>query len=248
MPLRSDAPDLAVDELKRRARRRLVGAIILALAAAVILPMLLESDPKPLGDEVSIRIPPVDNGRFVNPLAPDKGRENAVPGPQDSKPEPKPGAVITPKKSIAEAERRVLGQSAIQTPAANPRAAAPSATTTTPEPPPSATSVPAPTVAPPPPSTDASIAKADVPAPPASQTGGAFAVQVGAYADTKVAADLVATLKSAGYATYTEAVATTQGSVQRVRVGPYATRGAADAAVAKLKAAGYDRALVTNAK
>ena len=83
MALRSDAPDLAVDELKRRARRRLVGAIVLALAAAVILPLLLENDPKPLGDEVSIRIPPVDNGKFINPLAPDKGRENTAPGSPD---------------------------------------------------------------------------------------------------------------------------------------------------------------------
>ena len=246
MPTRSGAPDLAVDELKRRARRRLVGAIVLALAAAVILPLLLESDPKPLGDEVSIRIPPVDNGKFINPLAPDKSRENAAPGSPDTKTEPKPGAVITPKKSIAEAERRVLGQPAAQPPAASTPAPAPAVTA--PETAPPAANIPAPAV-PPAASTGASTpaAKADAPAQP-SAAGGAFAVQVGAYADTKVAADLVATLKSAGYATYTEAVPTTAGSVQRVRVGPYATRGDADAAVAKLKLAGYDRALVTNAK
>jgi DedD protein len=72
MSTRSEAPDLAVDELKRRARRRLVGAIVLALTAAVLLPLLLESEPKPLGDDVSIQIPPIDNGKFVNPLSPDK--------------------------------------------------------------------------------------------------------------------------------------------------------------------------------
>ncbi len=54
----ADNADLAVDELKRRARRRLVGAIVLALAAAVILPLLLEKEPKPLGDDVSVQIPP----------------------------------------------------------------------------------------------------------------------------------------------------------------------------------------------
>ena len=70
MALRPEATEPAVDDLKRRARRRLVGAIVLALAAAVILPLLLESDPKPLGDEVSVRIPPVDNSKFVNPLSP----------------------------------------------------------------------------------------------------------------------------------------------------------------------------------
>src|SRR4030095_13613717 len=69
----ADNADLAVDELKRRARRRLVGAIVLALAAAVILPLLLEKDPKPLGDDVSVQIPPVDEGRFINRLT---GRES----------------------------------------------------------------------------------------------------------------------------------------------------------------------------
>src|SRR5262252_6893974 len=73
MVTRSEAPDLAVDELKRRGRRRLVGAIVLVLAAAVSLPLLLESEPKPLGDEVSIQIPPIDNSKFVNPLSPAKG-------------------------------------------------------------------------------------------------------------------------------------------------------------------------------
>lgn len=60
--------DVNVDELRRRARRRLVGAIVLALAAAVIVPMLLESDPRPLGEDVAVKIPPVDDGKFVNRL------------------------------------------------------------------------------------------------------------------------------------------------------------------------------------
>ena len=70
MATRSEVPDLAVDELRRRARRRLVGAIVLALAAAVLLPLLLENEPKPLGDDVSIQIPPIDSGKFINPLSP----------------------------------------------------------------------------------------------------------------------------------------------------------------------------------
>jgi len=42
-----------------------VGAIVLALGAAVIVPMLLESEPRPLGEDVSVKIPPVDQGKFV---------------------------------------------------------------------------------------------------------------------------------------------------------------------------------------
>ena len=75
MLTRPEVADPAVEELKRRARRRLVGAIVLALAPAVILPLLLESDPKPLGDDVSIRIPPIDNSKFITPLSPAKGAD-----------------------------------------------------------------------------------------------------------------------------------------------------------------------------
>ena len=67
-----------LDELRRRARRRLIGAIVLALAAAVLVPMLLESDPKPLGEDVSVRIPPVDDSKFVSKLG-DKGKAPAEP-------------------------------------------------------------------------------------------------------------------------------------------------------------------------
>ncbi|SFU76768.1 SPOR domain-containing protein [Pseudoduganella namucuonensis] len=42
---------------KKRARRRLVGAIALALTVAVGLPMLLDSEPKPLASDIAIQIP-----------------------------------------------------------------------------------------------------------------------------------------------------------------------------------------------
>jgi len=70
----SEPADLNVDELRRRARRRLIGAIVLALAAAVVVPMLLESEPRPLGEDVSVKIPPVDDGKFVNRLNEPSGK------------------------------------------------------------------------------------------------------------------------------------------------------------------------------
>jgi len=73
----ASADDVNVDDLRRRARRRLVGAIVLALGAAVFVPMLLESDPKPLGEDVAVKIPPVDEGKFVNRLN-DKGKPDAA--------------------------------------------------------------------------------------------------------------------------------------------------------------------------
>ncbi|MDM5178358.1 SPOR domain-containing protein [Massilia sp. DJPM01] len=45
---------------KKRARRRLVGAVALALGVAVGLPMVLDSEPQPLAGDIDIRIPSKD--------------------------------------------------------------------------------------------------------------------------------------------------------------------------------------------
>jgi DedD protein len=53
-------------EMKRKARRRLVGAVALALVVIVVLPMILDSEPKPAGQDIDLRIPAPDQaGEFV---------------------------------------------------------------------------------------------------------------------------------------------------------------------------------------
>jgi DedD protein len=52
--------------LKRQARRRLIGAVALATAVVVLLPMLLDSEPKPASQDIELRIPNKDKvGEFV---------------------------------------------------------------------------------------------------------------------------------------------------------------------------------------
>jgi len=66
------AKELTDEELnlRRKARRRLIGAIALTLAVVVILPMVLESQPKSSGQEIELRIPAPDNaGEFVPTVA-----------------------------------------------------------------------------------------------------------------------------------------------------------------------------------
>ena len=46
-------------QLKKRARRRLVGAIALVLLIVVFLPMILDSEPRPLNQDIAITIPPI---------------------------------------------------------------------------------------------------------------------------------------------------------------------------------------------
>lgn len=46
--------------IKRKARRRFIGAFALTLAVVVILPMMLDSEPKLTGQDIDLRIPPAD--------------------------------------------------------------------------------------------------------------------------------------------------------------------------------------------
>lgn len=45
------------DAVRVRARRRLIGAAALLLTAAIVVPMLLDSEPKPTSDNIAIDIP-----------------------------------------------------------------------------------------------------------------------------------------------------------------------------------------------
>ncbi len=52
--------------LKRRARRRLIGAVTLTTVIIVLLPMLLDSEPKLVGQDIELRIPNKDKvGEFL---------------------------------------------------------------------------------------------------------------------------------------------------------------------------------------
>src|SRR5471030_373390 len=92
---------------KKRARRRLVGAIALALLVAVGLPMLLDSEPKPLSTDIDIRIPSKDKApesaaaaASAAPVAAsaalDSGEEVVAEPSKLSKPAPAPVAKAAP--------------------------------------------------------------------------------------------------------------------------------------------------------
>ena len=239
MLTRPEAADPAVEELKRRARRRLVGAIVLALAAAVILPLLLESDPKPLGDDVSIQIPPLDSGKFITPLSPGTGADGkAAPdraGPSTSaKPAPvAPDTPVEPKPADALNASGKPVEPAQPAPAVAPPAG------------PSATSIIAANPEPQKPAASAPKAEASDTRPNAVSPAGSFVVQLAAFADAKAAPALASKLKTSGFPAYTETLKTQQGTMRRVRVGPYPTREVADAELAKLNAAGYHGVVTT---
>ena len=72
-----------VETLKRRGRRRLVGAVALVLAAVIVLPMVF--DPEPRGTApVSVRIPAEDEAPFAPKPPPKKAVEPAKKAEQPS--------------------------------------------------------------------------------------------------------------------------------------------------------------------
>ena len=216
----AEPADLNLDELKRRGRRRLIGAVVLALVA-VVVPMLLESEPRPLGEDVSVRIPPIDDGKFQNKLS-----------------EP-------PRKSLADAEKSVLAPGSRPSAPAESAPQAPAATPPAGDPPPPAAQPPAATKATTPvPAPQPQAKSATSSPPPAAQSRAdaakdGFVVQLAAFSDDKGANALANKLKRAGYPAFTETVATSQKTLWRVRVGPYPSREAAAQSRDKLKAEGH---------
>jgi DedD protein len=108
----AENPD--VNTLKRRGRRRLVGAIALVLTAVIVLPMVFDQEPKPSAPPVSVRIPGEEESRFAPKTTPKPPALAVTPGkPQEapkaaaprSEPPRSPDPVAKqPAKPVANAE------------------------------------------------------------------------------------------------------------------------------------------------
>src|SRR5712692_11248623 len=68
-----------VETLKRRGRRRLVGAVALVLLAVIVLPMVFDPEPKSTQTPVSVRIPAENEAPAFAPKAPAKSAPNPAP-------------------------------------------------------------------------------------------------------------------------------------------------------------------------
>ena len=264
------ADDVNLDDLKRRARRRLVGAIVLALVVAVVVPMLLESDPKPLGEDVAVKIPPVDDGKFVSRLS-DKGgaestkgdaaksasrMETRTEGKSEAPKAGADGAARSSREAPKVEEPRAAAPSIEDTTAASPKAESAKTESAQVEPRKgdsgkgdSGKSDSGKGSAP-----DAAIASASPangsgskPSPgiPAATPNGLFAVQVYAFSDVYGANSLVNKLKRVGYPAYSEPTNTSKGQLWRVRIGPFPSRDVAATARDRLKGEGYNGIVTT---
>lgn len=90
---------------KKRARRRLVGAVTLVLALIIGLPMVFDAEPKPVGEDIAIQIPsrePADRAAARRRSdAPDAPRASPMDAdPTDEIIEPPPAVGGKPSQSV----------------------------------------------------------------------------------------------------------------------------------------------------
>ena len=83
-------------EIRRRGRRRLIGAIVLVVLAVVFVPMILDSEPRQKRAEPSLDIPPKDKA----PPLPPPTKSAVIPVPEKEKPVVK----ATPPKAETKSE------------------------------------------------------------------------------------------------------------------------------------------------
>jgi DedD protein len=210
-------------QLRKRARRRLIGAIVLVLLVVVALPRILDQEPKPVGKDITIRAPAQDSGPMVS--KPISGVEQQPP--------------ISPAPSPAPA----TSENEPGIPAVSKDAGAKSETETRPAPAPAVKSG---TESKPPAST---VAKSEVKpveqrspddkSRPKPSGEGQFVVQLGTFANSTNARQLQQKVAAKGFKTYTDIANSSKGKTTRVRVGPFPTREEAERAQAKLKAEGW---------
>ena len=223
-PARAEPPADAVAQARTRARRRLIGAVVLVGIGVVGFPLLFETQPRPIPVDIPIEIPRKEG---APPLAMPTARPKApvVVAPAEPAASSAAAGIIT--ETRADAGREVP---AAPTPGASVALKAP-------EPAPAkktAEPAPAPKAAEP-----AAAAK------PAAKDGARYVVQVGAFADSSAARETRLKVEKLGLKTYTQVAETPAGNRIRVRVGPFASREEADRALAKAKAAGVAAVVLT---
>lgn len=225
--LDAGAPDPAL-HLKKRARRRLVGAIALALLGVIVLPLVMDREPPPAGPDIQVRIPsqepvpaaaPGQNKPIGKPVAaptqaapkpaleapateqPAKPLDAASTAPEKSEPKP-----VATKPEDARADKakpaadRARAEAALA--GAAPTAPAPASAAAT---------------------------------PPSKSDGEKWIVQLGAYQNAGNVNTLIAKLKEMRIPAYTEKFESPQGLRTRVRAGPFASREAAANAQERIK-------------
>jgi DedD protein len=227
-------PNENLEVVRRRARHRLMGAVVLVLVAVVGFPLLFDTQPRPVAVDTPIVIP---DRQSTPPLA------SAVPVPAAQAPA-KP-LLPVPSPEAVSAQASLDAREEVVSPAAPvvlaPKAAAvkepPPAekpTEKAPEKPAVAKQEPKPVVTAKP-KDDGNKAQALLEGKTAKPSAARFVLQVGAFSDAAKVRDVRSKLEQAGVKTYTQTVEKDGKNTTRIRVGPYETKEEADKVAARIR-------------
>ena len=244
----SNAPAESVEVIRKRARHRLMGSVVLVLGAVLGLPLLFDSQPRPVAIDTPIVIPDrnqvgalsstVSNaktgaskeGLVLDPAL--AGQSGAAKSALTNSAGLDPHEEVVTKDSKTEVKSEPKAETK---PELKAEAKPETKPETKPEPKTEAkkdVKAEAKTDA-----KDGAKAKALLDGKETPKAGEAVrsVVQVGAYADLAKAKEARAKLESAGFKTYTQEVDTKDGKRIRVRVGPFASKEEADKTAEKIR-------------
>ena len=218
MPVNDEAIDF-----KRRARRRLIGAIALVLFLVIVPPWIMEREPRPTVSNLSVEIPSQDVRKPVGkppgpaPVKPDGRAKGAGDAAQD-KPDEKAAQPAKPAaESASEKAAGVIDPAAKALKDAGPKMPAEK---------PGDKAVEKPVEKP------KEVERA------AAALAGGYAVTVGTFANQENVKQLQTKLSAEGLKSYTEPVTIAGAQQTRVRAGPFPTRESAEKAREKLAGMG----------
>jgi DedD protein len=225
-PVAAASPTESIEAMRRRARHRLIGAVVLVLAGVIGFPILFDTQPRPVAVDIPIEIP--DRNK-VKPLPlPPQAAAPAVSGKVTPEPTPPaaPSAVVPPKPaadSKPAPETRPLAEPKVAATESVPQKTAELKPAARPEPKVEAQG------------DDGAKARALLEGKALDATAGRFVVQVGAFSERDKAQQAQQKLERAGLKNYTQVAETEEGKRIRVRAGPFASRAEADKAAEKIK-------------
>jgi len=232
-PVAASSPAESVEVMRRRARHRLIGAVVLVLAGVIGFPLLFDTQPRPVAVDIPIEIP--DRNK-VKPLpAPPQaaGKVAQAPAPV---PAPAPAAsMIT--ESGPEPVRAPVEKA--ESKPAPPEKVAKAEPAPEKKPEPKVESKPEPKA------TETAKAHALLEGKSVDAGSARYVVQVGAFAEKDKARRAQQKLERAGFKNYTNVAETKDGTRIRVRAGPFASRAEADKAAEKIKGLDLPAAVLT---
>lgn len=236
----------SMEVLRRRARHRLFGSVVLVFTAVVAFPLLFDSQPRPVAVDTPIVIPD-RNGTL--PLA----AGAAVPAAQaPAKPLLSAAPVAAPAQVSAQASLEPGKEEVVAPAPAKDAVSHADAVPSKPEPKTEARAEPKSESKTEPKieakaSTESQKAKALLEGKDSksAEAGAKVIVQIGAFADADKLREVRRKLEGAGLKTYTQTVEKDGKKTTRVRVGPFESRADADKAAARIRKLDLPAHLIT---